>query len=162
MKAIKQEMKYFTIDWWVDGQDLKNCDSGIMKPVEDYKNYLTSIKSKLPPSFISFEEKYFLHDATLLQLNLNKDVLTIDLYAYESVDGKTGEEKTIQLQYEGVTNFSSKTNPDQSLPGPEGYGDLGYDEIEVLEGNIFEHRFLFSSGIEMSVRFSNFAFEVLD
>jgi hypothetical protein len=38
-------------------------------------------------------------------------------------------------------------------------GDLGYDEIEVLGGGMFEHRLLFSSGIELAIEFAAFHLE---
>ena len=57
--------------------------------------------------------------------------------------------------YAGVFTRKS-TNPKRGLAGPHGYGDLGYDEIEVLRDGLYEHRILFSSGIELQVRFTGF------
>jgi hypothetical protein len=36
---------------------------------------------------------------------------------------------------------------------PAGYGDLGYWEVDALSGGAFEHRLLFSTGIELAVVF---------
>ncbi|HWX42575.1 MAG TPA: hypothetical protein VN345_15600 [Blastocatellia bacterium] len=52
------------------------------------------------------------------------------------------------------------SDPDKGLVGPNGFGDLGYDEIEVLDGGMFEHRLLFSSGIELAIMFEEFRLEV--
>jgi hypothetical protein len=46
------------------------------------------------------------------------------------------------------------------LPGPGGYGDFGYDEIEVIGPAQFEHRILFSSGIRLVIRFAKLSFTV--
>ncbi len=61
----------------------------------------------------------------------------------------------LELRYTGLTAFESFQTPDQALAGPGGYGDLGYDEIDVLEGGTFEHRMLFSSSIELRFRFAS-------
>ena len=42
------------------------------------------------------------------------------------------------------------------MPGPAGFGDLGYCEVSVLPGGAFEHRLLFSTGIELVVVFRSF------
>ena len=51
------------------------------------------------------------------------------------------------------------SDPSVGLGGPHGFGDLGYDEIDVGEDGPFEHRLLFSSGIELAVRFADLIIE---
>lgn len=51
-------------------------------------------------------------------------------------------------------------DPDKGLPGPNGFGDIGVDEIEVFEDS-FEHRILFSNGIELHIRFKEFSLQHL-
>ncbi len=68
-------------------------------------------------------------------------------------DGKSNL-REITLSYSGVTFFESVVNQEKALPGPLGYGDPGYDEVEILE-NALEHRILFSSGIELKIQFIN-------
>jgi hypothetical protein len=46
----------------------------------------------------------------------------------------------------------------ENLPGPAGLGHLGYDEFELLDPGTFEHRLLFSSGVEILIRFRAFRF----
>jgi hypothetical protein len=50
-------------------------------------------------------------------------------------------------------------DPQTGLPGPHGYGHLGYCEFEALGGELFEHRMLFSTGIELHVRFREITVE---
>ena len=41
------------------------------------------------------------------------------------------------------------------LGGPRGYGDLGYEEVDIVDGSLV-HRMLFSGNIEMEIRFQSF------
>lgn len=55
-----------------------------------------------------------------------------------------------------VVSFNLLADHDIGLPGPHGFGDVGYDEADInVDGNL-EHRLLFSSGIEMQVVFRGF------
>jgi hypothetical protein len=62
-------------------------------------------------------------------------------------------ERQIVLTYNGVEAATATGDPNNGLGGPHGFGDLGYDEIELLDGGLIEHRMLFSTGIELHVRF---------
>ena len=41
--------------------------------------------------------------------------------------------------------------------GGEGWGTLGYNEIEVIGRGLFEHRILFPSSLELQVHYSGFS-----
>ena len=75
-------------------------------------------------------------------------------------DGK-GNLRQIELNYIGVILFHSKVDQENGLHGPLGYGDLGYDEVELLN-NCIEHRILFSSGIELIIQFSDLKLKYID
>ncbi len=62
------------------------------------------------------------------------------------------------MNYGGVRSIQSTADPEKGLPGPHGYGDLGYDEIDLIQPGHYEHRMLFSTGIELLVQFSEFSF----
>jgi hypothetical protein len=62
-------------------------------------------------------------------------------------------------RYSGVEHFESEADPKVGLRGPSGYGDLGYYEIDVLPEGRFEHRLLFSTGIELRVIFRGFGLQ---
>jgi hypothetical protein len=75
--------------------------------------------------------------------------LRIELETY------TRDQRLILL-YTGVDRFEGFAAPDVYLRGPGGFGDLGYCEVDVLESGSFEHRLLFSTGIELIVEFRGF------
>lgn len=68
------------------------------------------------------------------------------------------EGRHVRLVYDGVCTIHSTGDRLRGLSGPHGYGDLGNDEIEVLQDGSFEHRFLFSTGIELVLRFQAFSY----
>ena len=70
-------------------------------------------------------------------------------------DDGHGRLRKFQLDYVGVTSFKSIAEHEKGLPGPQGYGDLGYEEIDVVDG-LFVHGILFSGGIEFEIRFKGF------
>jgi len=63
-----------------------------------------------------------------------------------------------ELEYAGVVTVAVRRDASENLPGPAGLGHLGYDEFELLEPGTFEHRLLFSSGVETLIRFRAFRF----
>ncbi|WP_162668597.1 hypothetical protein [Gemmata massiliana] len=72
-------------------------------------------------------------------------------------DNYAGDEQFV-LTYTGIEQVESTADPKVGLGGPYGYGDLGYDELDILPTGTIEHRFLFSSGIELAIAFHNFGF----
>lgn len=109
------------------------------------------IRDRLTPELLALQERVSLHDSNLLALSVAPSeqlaVLTLKL-----TDGSQ-----LELRYAGLIAFESVQTPDQALGGPGGYGDLGYDEIEVFEDGAFEHRMLFSSSIELRFKFTALA-----
>jgi hypothetical protein len=147
-------MKYFTIQWWsgdVDDQDIA---------LDDYRRYLDQIITDLPDSIRRLAKDVSLHDARLLRLHVSLPekslVIELDGVGYHE-QSKSYSGRRFRLMYCGVESVTSTADPATGLPGPHGYGDLGYDEIECIRPGIYEHRMLFSTGIELHVRFSNFS-----
>lgn len=134
-------MRYFTLDWWrgvgAEGD-----------PVTAYQAHLAAVRDRLPPALVALEEMPLLHDARLRELVLTPTtgsvVLVLESYA--------GNER-FTLTYTGVERFAGTADPTAGLPGPAGYGDLGYTEADALPGGASEHRLLFSTGIELAVIF---------
>jgi hypothetical protein len=154
-------MKYFTLAWWQGNQDLQPPFEDKMRPLNDYKQFYASVKDQLPPLFAEFQETHSLHDATFLGLNVDVEKQEARLALLLSIrDTKRWEEKEGWLFYTGLHHFGSSQDAQHSLGGPSGHGDLGYDEAEVIGAGLFEHRMLFSSGVEFTVRFENFRYEV--
>lgn len=147
-------MKHFTIQWWsgeIEDQ---------MPAFKAYEAYLAGVKHRLPGDLRRLTEDVSLHDSRLRRLTIvpEKRELIVDLDGCgHDQDQKAYHALKIRLAYSHVVSFESLADPDAGLPGPHGYGDLGYDEIELLDAGVFQHRMLFSSGIEFVVTFGSLA-----
>ena len=150
-------MKFMTIEKW------SGTNGDALEALKEYQQYLNSVFASLPPELQRFTSKVSLHDARLrhLQLAAGKLKLKLDGSSYEE-EPRGYFDRRFDLTYEGVDSLTSIADPDAGLPGPHGYGDLGYDEIEVLPNGHYEHRMLFSTGIELHVRFTGFSFTYED
>lgn len=139
-------MKFFTPAWWgMQEGDLDN------DPAEAYHRYLTTIRDRLPAGLLALQESVSLHDGRLRVLELSISNATLLML----VDDYAGLRK-FSLLYRGVSAFRSIADPAVGLRGPWGYGDWGYNEADITESGEFQHRILFSSGIEFNVQFSGF------
>ena len=153
-------MKYFTLDLWFADQDLDSDADPSFEALQRYKAYLASVIEKLPVDFVVMLETICIHDANLreLQVNIEQHQVTLRLDAGNIT---IREGRKVKLHYTNVSSLTSTSDPEKGLAGPNGYGDLGNDEIEVLEDGEYEHRILFSSGIELNIRFRDFHLESL-
>jgi hypothetical protein len=129
--------------WWYGGEG--------DDPSVAYAAHLDAIRDRLPSDLLATQESVSLHDTRLrdLRLVVAEQFLCVDL------DSHSGRER-FTLAYDGVERFESSADPMVGLKGPAGYGDLGYSEVDVLPAGAFEHRLLFSTGIEMIVVFRDF------
>ena len=149
-------MKYFTIKWW------SGDSSNPSKPGERYQAYLASVHERLPVSIAAFMRDCSLHNGQLKQLKLSTAEMQLELQI-DGFNNYAGDEpRHYRIQYDGVMSVQSTGDPAVGLAGPHGYGDLGYDEFEVLADGLFEHRMLFSTGIELVVRFKSFGCKKYD
>lgn len=148
-------MKYFTSKWWSE-----TCLEEGDDTFERYRAYINSVRSKLPPEVLRLVEGVSLHDARVRSLALDAKaallVLKLDGFDYSPLsEGKRPTNLQIALRYEGLSAFS--------VTGKHGTwfkeSDLGYLEIEVLGRGKFEHRMLFDSGDEITIRFRNLTVE---
>jgi hypothetical protein len=157
---IQSYMKYFTLQKWIDGQNIDNINTDeIFRPLKNYESYLESVRNKLPVQFLPLLEKYTIHDSALRQLVIDPLARTA-VMQLDCDDIDTHDLVKLTLTYKGLSSYESVADPEKGLPGPHGYGDLGMDEIEVLPDSTYEHRIVFSSGIEVSFRFSDFSLQV--
>jgi hypothetical protein len=132
--------------WW-GGVQTGECDD----PSAAYAAHLATIRDRLPPDLLATQESISLHDARLRELRL----LPGERSLYMALQSYAGDER-FALIYGGVERFESSADPAVGLRGPGGYGDLGYCEVDVLPGGAFEHRLLFSTGVELAVAFRSF------
>ena len=129
-------------------------------PIPDFRAHLATIRDRLPVDLLALQESVSLHDANVREINFNTDSKQLE-FRLDGDDGKGGL-RHFSLRYEGVVSFQSTADPDIGLPGPHGYGDLGYDEADVTDEGYFEHRLLFSTGIEFRVVFRGFTMAIQD
>lgn len=152
-------MKYFTLDDWISdqGDEFRGMEA-VLQTRKKYEDYLSSVANQLPPELVGFQRTVAVNDANLRKVDVDVEqkraVLVVDTYPVDAANNS--QVRTLALQYEQVGSFRSTSDPQEGLPGPFGYGDIGGDEIEMLAEGIFEHRFLFSSGIELAIQFGGF------
>jgi hypothetical protein len=149
-------MKYFTLDGWIADQDLGAFDpESVNRPVREYKAYIESIRDRLPADLQNLLAQFSLHDGRLRSLTLDVAGRTA-VVRFDAGDITMREGRDVSLHYGDVSVVESTSDPKRGLPGPHGYGDVGNDEIELFEDGGLEHRFLFSTGIQMRIRFRTF------
>ncbi len=152
-------MKYFTIEWWAGEVE---DDSHLF---DDYRAHIEHIFADLPPDHQRLTNEVSLHDARLLRFTADFDKRTLML----DLDGCGFDQSSnsyfgrrFELQYSEVDCIETTANPEKGLPGPHGYGDLGYYEIDLISPGLFEHRLLFSTGIVLTVRHRRFTLTYVD
>ena len=152
-------MKYFTLQDWIESQALDGLPHDF-SAVDAYDTYLKSIRESLPLAFRRMLDTICIHDAALrtMVVDLDRRRVSIEL---DAGDVTMREPRHVRLCYEEAERIVSVADPDQGLGGRFGYGELGNDEIEVLPDGGYEHRLLFSTGIELQIRFRDFRLEML-
>src|SRR4051812_32214595 len=113
--------------WWGGFQP---DDSG--DPSAAYAAHLAAIRDQLPPDLLLTQESVSLHDARLRDLRL----LVAESSLSVALDSYAGDER-FTLLYGGVERIESFADPMVGLPGPAGFGDLGYCEVAALPGGSF-------------------------
>jgi hypothetical protein len=140
-------MRYFTPEWWAG--EVENADA----VVADYERYITSIRSRLTPALQSLHDEVSLHDSKVRRFSVEvpRQSVSITLHGFtDPPEDYTG--RRIELRYEGVTTVES-TNEGKWVSEAFDNSDLGYSEVELLPDGLWEHRMLFASGIELTIRF---------
>lgn len=121
-------------------------------PRDEYARRLKVIRHQLPPDLLATQETVSLHDTRLREL-----VVLVVLVAAKSarlvLESHSGDER-FTLSYFGLERVESNADPAIGLRGPH-----GYDEVEVLPTGAFEHRMVFSSGVELCVVFGGFSLQ---
>ncbi|OAB63284.1 hypothetical protein AY599_06675 [Leptolyngbya valderiana BDU 20041] len=150
-------MEFFTFDWWWAGQH--GGDEHPAAAFDRYRAHLDTIRDRLPADALRLEDELSIHDARLVSLDVATQARTLTL-VLDGDDGHGGPRR-FTLGYTGVRSFHSAQSDEPALSGPAGYGDLGYGEVH-LAGDAFEHRFLFSTGIELRVVFGGLTLSLRD
>jgi len=152
-------MKYFSTNCWNDYAQTKEIR-------KSYLSYVDSISPYIPTSFKSLTGgggDITLNDASVEHLVVSLGDSTVSMVMNGKwIQGTVTGLRIFSLSYTGVTEVVSIVDPDADGLSGSGYGDHGFDEIEVIENNLYEHRMLFSSGIELRIRFHDFLLDYRD
>ncbi len=121
---------------------------------ERYRAHLESLQGQIPEEFAQLNEEISLHDChvSAYELNVLGEQLNLTLDGHDEAGGL----RRYKVEYGGIITLRS-LNGSMSLPGPCGYGDLGYDETDIDASGNLVHRLLFSTGIELEIVFAHFA-----
>lgn len=145
-------MKYFTIDNWIADQDLSR-EPATRFAAAEYEKYFESVRDRMPQPYLHLIAEWHLHDSRLAGLQVDSAsqsaVMRLESWKHDRSGGD------LVITYRGVIQVSTESDSEKGLPGPYGFGDLGYDEMEVGTDHRFEHRILFSSGIELRIEFTS-------
>jgi len=145
-------MQFFTMTWWQGESD--------DDPFPLYDAHLATIRDQIPSQLRQLDQAdpYSLHDALLREMHF--DAARAELNLLLDVEDGQLDWRRLRLTYQKVTSFQSHADPNVGLGGPHGYGHLGYTEIHLVPDGHLEHRLLFSTGIELRIRFADFSFTV--
>lgn len=142
-------MKYFTHEWWIGAQ------KGVYENRHAaYADHVGRIRNQVPEVLLELQGK--LHDALITSVFCNAEEQRLTL----CLDGdREGELMLMQLTYLGLKAFSITPNPGLGLDKDYGFGQLGYDEVDVDSTGVLVHRLLFATGVEVEIRFDGFDYE---
>jgi hypothetical protein len=136
--------------WWAN-----RCEPESV--IDDYWKYVDSVRGVLPSIVTTFIDRHTLHDAVVRRFEVSIARKSARLSA-DGFDRELNGSVSYDLRYEGVDEVVVLNGDEDALGGPAGLGDLGYDEFEPIDGGLIEHRLLFSTGVEIAIRFRAFAF----
>lgn len=149
-------MKYFTVDDWSEGAATGGA----------YQSYIQSIRSLLPEDLqvlTGAGGSVSLNDGEIERLEMSIDTKSVTLVINGKwINGTVVGTRIFHLNYKDVASVTSQVDPAARGIHGGGYGDHGFDEIEVLGDGLYEHRMLFSSGIELHIRFGDFFLDYKD
>ncbi len=163
-------MKYFTEEYLADWEHVRPGDETHLA----YARHIALIRPKLPPDLQRLcdltpgwaEHKIFLNDSNIQEVDCSftEQRVTIVLNGeYTDAAGHQLGLRDFHLRYQQVTSFhSAESRPVGIGEMWGGFGDHLADEIDLVEKGLFEHRMLFSSGIELATVFRQFFLSHID
>lgn len=179
-------MKYLSVQDWKTWEPWDRIQTNMKR----YKDYVQTIRHTLPPDLQRLcdfspgwsEERISLNDSQLFQMSASHAAQTVTLILdghYSNTEGNRIGLRRFTLNYAGVTTFQINagsenaynsrpdSEPQTEAPGVQPstgieFDDHGWDEIELLEDGVTEHRMLFASGTETAIRFRGFMLETVD
>lgn len=179
-------MKYFSIQDWKTWEPWDR----ILADKKRYKDYIQTVRHELPPDLRLLcdfspgwdESRISLNDSQVSKITASFEAQTVTIVLNGDYSNEKGWQlglRRFSLNYKNVTLFEVKASSETAYnPGPDAdpqaaseagggpysiaFDDHGWDEIELIEDSLFEHRMLFASGTETVIRFRDFTLETAD
>lgn len=142
-------MKYFTMDRWLHAQSLQFSN----EPWRAYREHFERIRDRLTPDLVRIDTDGLLHDGELRELTF--DATARQLTVVMDADDEQENYIRYRLEYGDVEQFEISGRPEGLVVFGPDFGDLGYLETDLV-GKRFEHRMLFSTGVEWRIVFGAF------
>jgi hypothetical protein len=134
-------MRWFTFDWAWKGEDESD-------PWPAYRRHFDELRPRMTVELVELLERVPLHDANLRDVIATDASVSLTLAVLDDDNGR----HRVDVRYQDAS-LRMISDPARGTGGPHGFGDLGYDEIDIESDGRWIHRILFSSGIELEVRF---------
>lgn len=143
-------MKYFTNDWFFS----KLSDDDMEEISSRYWGYIDSVFEKLPFSLKVLSKQINLHDGVVLESTFDKErhILNLEIFCGDLQTGYF----LLQLHYSGISEHS------KNLEKIEKFLEIFTTEIEMIDHNHFNHRFLLSSKEEVKIEFLDVSINIMN
>jgi hypothetical protein len=133
------------MDYWMGVQN-----NDIPDPNSEYLKHYNSIINHLPKSVVEYINEFNFHDSNLIHFEFNQSDKIVKIKLFNRFKDKGFHVYAIEIS--DVESVILKSDPDKSLGGPGGFGDLGYSEFDYQD-NVMIYSVLFSTGIEIDIKF---------
>jgi len=130
-------MKFFTPQWW---NDTERIDSG---PFRAYDKHLDPIREELHQRGCYFDRAR-LHDSSI-------DTVHVSDGMAEIIGIKYHNGKPFSILYHECELMTIDMHHGYDQAGPTGFGQWGYDEMDITGEGLVEHRIITSTGMEVTI-----------
>lgn len=140
-----------------------------------YVDYIQSVWPRLPPDLRLLcdrssefsPDKIYLNDSNVQSIKADFDRKTVEIVLLgEALDWNVNQigQRWFTLSYAQVQRLSTIGEYRLDLPYHPTDGDHVWDEVEVLDNGLFEHRMLFAGRqeVELTVTFGSFTLSYTD
>lgn len=154
-------MKYFLP---YDAQTISSNEETqiVIQQSNAYAAYLDTVRERLPASLRYITEHINFGDYQIQEANVDLPSATVLVKIMGETITFRAVEQEFLLRFVGVSNFTV-TNPVRQDPAPFLAMALEVEihEVEVIEPDSFEFRFLFHGRTEIAIRFKEFDYEII-
>ena len=159
-------MKYYVADF---------DDADFVHSEQRYVDYISTIWDSLPLGLRLLcdrrapfsPEHIYLNDSNIQRIHTNFTKGSVELILLGEClaqDGTQIGSRLLTLKYGAVETLSCNGSYNYVFPFEELYSDHVWDEVEIIEQGLFEHRMLFvgHGSVELSIVFREFSISYVD